>query len=318
VQRTVQAEFLPDNPGGWIDFAYPPFVAILFVPLAALPFKAAFSVYSIAQISACIGAVALAGTVTRTIRANGLIAAAITLSFYPLMRSVLGGQNTGFSVLCATGIAVYLWRSNDLVAGLWAGAWLFKPQLALPVVLMVSPHRTRHFWVGLGVVAAAYYALGTLIGGPGWPWWWWHEGVLPFAGADLLIDRANGLSLREVGFRIGLTVLPTVLGALVLLLAAWRCWFGKPTAIGLTAVAVNATLLASPHTLFYDAGLLLVCLWLAVEIESSRLRSLAITAWGMANLQVASAWLPIPPAFVALVSAAAMTWIAADTSPPVA
>ena len=308
-QRQIQHAFLPDHPDGWIDFAYPPFVAVLLVPLALLPFKSAFSIYSLAQVAACVGAVQLAATVTPRVRDNRVIAAAVTLSFYPLMRSVLGGQNTGFSLLCAVGLAASLYRSRDFAAGLWAAAWLFKPQLALPVILLAGVRRGRGFWAAVVLGGAAWYALGALVGGVAWPVWWWREGVVQFARADVAFDLANGISLREVGLRLGVGPLATALSVVCLGVAAWRCWSWKGSSVTLIATAIVAALLISPHTLFYDAGLLVVCFWMAVESDDKGVLALATITWALASLQAAASWVPLPPAFASLVSAAAMIWL---------
>jgi hypothetical protein len=314
-QREVQQEFLPDHPGGWIDFAYPPFVAVLLAPLALFPFKLAFSIYSLAQVCACVGAVLLAATVTPRVRENSVAAAAVALSFYPLTRSVLGGQNTGFSLLCAVGLAVSLCRSRDCAAGLWAAAWLFKPQLALPVILLAGVRRGRGFWAAVALGGAVWYALGAFVGGLAWPVWWWREGVVRFVQADVAFDLPNGISLREVGLRLGVGPLATVLSVLCLGTAAWRCWSWKGSIVPLVATAIIATLLISPHTLFYDAGLLVVCFWVAVESDEKAVSILATITWALASLQAAASWVPLPPAFVSLVSAAVMMGLASRRSP---
>lgn len=316
-QRQIQREFLPDHPGGWIDFAYPPFVAALFVPLALFPFKVAFSIYSLAQVCACVGAVQLAATVTPRVRENRIVAAAVTLSFYPLMRSVLGGQNTGFSLLCAVGLAVSLYRSRDFTAGLWAAAWLFKPQLALPVILLSGVRRAWRFWAAVVLGGVLWYGLGALVGGSAWPMWWWRDGALPFIHADVFVDVVNGISLRETGLRLGVGPLGMVLSALCLGAAAWRCWSWKGSMVPLIATAIVATLLISPHTLFYDAGLLLVCFWVAVESDHKAGLTLATFTWVLANLQVVASRVPLSPTFVSLVTAAAMMWLTtSDASLP--
>jgi Glycosyltransferase family 87 len=309
-QREVQQEFLPNNPGGWIDFAYPPFVAVLFAPLALFPFKWAFSIYSLAQAGACVGAVGLAATVTPRVRENRVVAAAVTLSFYPLMRSVLGGQNTGFSLLCAVGLAVSLYRSREFSAGLWAAGWLFKPQLALPIILLCGVRRARGFWAAVVLGGAVWYGLGAVVGGLAWPVWWWREGVVRFVQTDVAFDLANGISLREVGLRLGVGPLATALSVLCLGMAAWRCWSWKGSFVSLVATAIVAGLLISPHTLFYDAGLLVVSFWVAVQSDDKAVWTLATITWVLASLQVAASWVPLSPAFISLVTAAVMMWLA--------
>jgi hypothetical protein len=311
-QREAQAEFLPDNADGWIDFAYPPFVAVLFVPLALLPFTSAFSIYSLAQVGACVGAVLLAARITPRVGSNKVVAAAVTLSFYPLMRSVLGGQNTGFSVLCAAGLAVSLCRSREFAAGLWAAAWLFKPQLALPVIALIGIRRTSGFWAAIVLGGAAWYGLGALAGGAAWPVWWWRDGVVSFVKADVAFDLAHGISLREVGLRLGVGALATASSVLCLGAALWRCWSWKGSIVPLVTTAIVAALLVSPHTLFYDAGLLVMCFWVAAQSDDRAVWIFATITWVLATAQIAASWLPLPPAFVSLGSAAATAWFAAE------
>jgi hypothetical protein len=255
--------------------------------------------------------VQLAATVTPRIRDNKVAAVAVALSFYPLMRSVLGGQNTGFSLLCAVGLAVSLSRSREVAAGLWAAAWLFKPQLALPVILLVGVRRGRGFWAAVALGGAVWYGLGALVGGLTWPLWWWREGVVQFVQADVAFDLPNGISLREVGLRLGVGPLATALSVLCLATAAWRCWSWKGWTVPLVATAIVATLLISPHTLFYDAGLLVICFWVAVQSDDTAVFTMAIVTWALASSQLAASWLPLSPAFLSLVSAAVMMWLEA-------
>jgi hypothetical protein len=229
------------------------------------------------------------------------------------MRSVLGGQNTGFSLLCAVGLAVSLYRSREFSAGLWAAAWLFKPQLALPVIVFCGVRRSRGFWAAVVLGGAVWYGLGAVVGGLAWPVWWWREGVVQFVQTDVAFDLANGISLREVGLRLGVGPLATALSVLCFATAAWRCWSWKGSIVSLIAAAIVAALLVSPHTLFYDAGLLVVTFWVAVASADKAVWTLAAMTWVLASLQVAASSVPISPAFVGLVSAAVMMWLA--TSP---
>ena len=207
-------------------------------------------------------------------------------------------------------------RSRDFAAGLWAAAWLFKPQLALPVILLGGARRGRGFWAAVVLGGAVWYAVGAFVGGLAWPAWWWREGVLPFAQADVAFDLANGISIREVGLRLGVGPLATALSAVCLGTAAWLCWSWKGSIVPLIATAIVATLLISPHTLFYDAGLLVVCFWAAVEADDKAVLTLATITWVLASLQVAASWVPLSPAFVSLVSAAAMIRLAASRTRP--
>src|SRR5205823_271266 len=121
--------------------------------------------------AACVvAALACLRAVLPALRGELLPAAAATLTFYPIFRAVLGGQNTPVSLLCAAGAAMALARGRDLSAGLWMGAWLFKPQLALPVAAVILIRSTDRlgFAAGVAAVGVVYYAIGAAVGG--WSW----------------------------------------------------------------------------------------------------------------------------------------------------
>ena len=81
-----------------------------------------------------------------------------------------GGQNTAFSLLCAVGAASALERRHEVAAGLWLAALMFKPQLALPVLLVIVMCYPRTL-IGVGIGAVALYGAGATIAG-----WDGHSG----------------------------------------------------------------------------------------------------------------------------------------------
>jgi hypothetical protein len=293
-QNAAQADLFPAGVAGRIHFPYPPYVAVAYVPLTWLPFKAAYAVQVVSMAAAVVWAIVLLGRAVPNLRASSAIAAAATLSCYPMFRAVLGGQNTSASLLCAAGAAAAMAGGNPLAAGIWSGAWLFKPQLALPVAigLFLRSDRRDRFLGGFLLMAASYYAVGVVIAGWMWPGWWWREGVVPFAAADVAIDRGNAISipalLSGTALQSASWVGPVILLALIFI-AAWR----RLPAVWLAAATAAAAVLASPHALYYDGGLAMLGLLAAAAWNPSQ-RAVAVATWALAWLQPFSAFFPIP------------------------
>src|SRR6185369_18019498 len=146
---------------------YPPFVAAGYAPLTWLPFKAAYVVHVLVMALCVVAAMALLRAALPALQRDLLPIVAAALGFYPIFRAVLGGQNTPLSLLCAAGVAAALARRRDWLAGVWAGAWLFKPQYAVAVAAMLLVGRIdrRRFLVGFAAVALGYYAVGWILAG---------------------------------------------------------------------------------------------------------------------------------------------------------
>lgn len=304
-QKRVQAEYLPDDPGGWIDFAYPPYVAAAYVPFTLLPFKQAYLLHTLLAAGCTVLAVWLLAQSLPIDRRDLLPCIATALTFYPLFRAVVGGQNTPISLLCAAGAIHSLVRGRDLGAGLWIGAWLFKPQIALTVgVLAVLGGHVRVL-PGLAIWAAAYYGLGNAIAGPAWPLTWWKEGVVPFTAADVVVDRGNGVSFIQMASEHGAPEIGWAAAILLGAMVAATLW-KKQTHPGLLiAIASVSAVLCAPHALFYDGGLALLAMAAAASILGERALPGAISLW------VAAAALPLLlmpglPAMLVLVGSLAL------------
>ncbi len=115
------------------------------------------------------------------------------MSFYPLFRAIVGGQNTAITLL----FVVLGWRAalvrKDFLAGIILGLLLFKPQFGLPLIgLYVLSGR---WLVGVGSLFAAIilYGIGTLISGPTWIASW-YQFTIWIAQADAGINYDKAIS----------------------------------------------------------------------------------------------------------------------------
>jgi Glycosyltransferase family 87 len=310
VQKTAQRDLLPATIDGWIHFAYPPFVALAYVPLTTLPFKTAYVLHTVLMALCGIAALVLVRPALPALRGDMPAALAALLTFYPLFRAIAGGQNTAVSLLCAAGAAGSLARGRDLRAGLWLGAWAFKPQLGIPVCILLAlarPH-PRRLLTGIAIVITVYYAAAAVVWGPGWPAWWLREGVLPFAAADRIVDRGNGVSIPDLAADLGVPAAGAMACAAAAgLVAMWLARRRMTNPGALTGVLAAATVLAVPHALYYDAGLAALPLVAAAALGPSLVPAVALL-WLLAWTQPLRPYLPVPPLTLIL---ACSLWLAA-------
>jgi hypothetical protein len=155
-------------------FLYPPVVAELFRPFAALPYAVAKIVFTMLAVAAWVGASVRAAS-TRDGRALVLAAGAL---FYPLYLHLERGQVDLFVLLLL--LVGFDRRARPIAAGAaLAAAMAFKPALVgvLPVVAVLGRARV----VGAAVVGVALVALASVAtAGTALTWEYGHE-VLPHA-----------------------------------------------------------------------------------------------------------------------------------------
>ncbi|MGH9408860.1 MAG: glycosyltransferase 87 family protein [Vicinamibacterales bacterium] len=313
-QRTAQSDLFQTSEQGWIPFSYPPYVAAIYAPLTVLSFKSAYVAFTILMACCCLGAVALLRPALAIVRRNILVTVTLTLTFYPVLRAVLGGQNTAVSLLCAAGAANAMGRGRSLSAGLWVGVWLFKPQLALPVAALLAlrtPSKVR-FLSGVALVAIAYYLLGVFVGGSLWPLWWWREGARPFESAVRVIDRTNSISLIELAAGYGVAVLGWCAAVGIAMYVTWLAWRQTLQPVALVGAACATAVLIAPHALYYDGGLALIALLATADLRPTA-RDAVIVLWFLAWLQPVRGSLPVPP--ITIVTGAAL-WLVTTVVPP--
>ena len=295
VQEDAQRDLFPAGIHGRLPFAYPPFVALAYVPLTWLPFKFAYATVVLLMALCVVAAVRVLCGLLPQLQIWSLPTIAAGIAFYPIFRAILGGQNTPLSLLCAAAAASAMARDRDMVAGLWTGVWCFKPQLALPVavVLFVRATDKARFAAGVALVCGVYYVIGSALAGLAWPVWWWRQGAVPFAVEDIAVDRGNAISFPQLGAEFGLAPLGWIAAVLAVGLALWLA-SKKRHPLVVTAVAAATAVLIAPHALYYDGGLAALGLIAAGALRPSALTAVCAT-WLLAFLQPMSSFLPVPP-----------------------
>ena len=261
------------------QWAYPPSLALLLLPLARLPPLAAYWAWVLATL--------LATALFLHAIVRHLPTVALILVFPGMVHAMICNQ-TGMSnaALLAGGIATL--RASPLAAGLCLGALTYKPHVALlvPLALAAGGHRNALLaWTAtaLALVAASVAAFGLQA---------WAEFLsaarlnvahvvagrlpldrMPTAYAALLSDGASAQAAL-VG-----QVIVTILAALAVA-AVWS----RSDRLSMQALALAAAIpLATPYAYDYDLAMLVVPF---VLLADERRRGEAVPLWALGLLWV--------------------------------
>lgn len=249
---------------GYLAFAYPPHVAMAYAPLTLLGFQAAYLAHTMLMAVAFVSAVYLvAPMVPLVVRWRWPLLAA-SFTFLPLSIAVGGGQNAALSVLLLAAIWRFLHDDREVLAGVAIGLAIFRPQYAIPMLGLVLLSKHWRAVASASVTIAITWIATAVFLGAGWLTAWWEQ-VGPFVDLDAEVNAANSIS--ALGFlqaswsadsafaRIaGVTIAASVVVALMYL---WT----QPERFTLAqrmGAAAMGLILISPHTMFYDASLLLI------------------------------------------------------------
>jgi hypothetical protein len=152
--------------GPWLN---PPFFALLFAPLSALPYRSALVVWCALNLAMLATSVALLYRMfpaPRGICSHLIILAGLLGFSMPCLQAMACQQNTFLSLLILTSV-VTLWRADRVfLAGAVAGLLAFKPQLALLIWAALAAGAGWRAVAG-AAVSAGLLGLITLIFLPG-------------------------------------------------------------------------------------------------------------------------------------------------------
>ncbi|MFT7473606.1 MAG: hypothetical protein ACI81L_000521 [Verrucomicrobiales bacterium] len=320
-QEQAQSELGID---GYLGFAYPPHVAAAYAPLGALGFQTAYLVHTLLMIAAFVIAMVMLSDVVPLLHKWRWPLLAASLTFYPLATAIGGGQNAALSVLCVAAIWRGLHDGREDHAGIAAGLLLFRPQYALPIIglMLLSRHGGAVIWAF--ATATVTWAGTALVLGVNWLSTWWAE-VVPFVEQDAEVNAANSISI--LGFLQAASstggrpvVIAGAAGAAVVVLVLVFLW-SNPDRFSLAnrmgAVAIGMTLV-SPHTMFYDASLILIAGAAVLASRTIDQPPIALFGliWAASLVHLASGGLGATPlAPVILLLFGAMVWHTLRVSP---
>lgn len=267
--------------GGYIAFPYPPYVAELYRPFAALPYRVAYALHTLLMVAALVAGIWLLRPLVPSLARNPLVLGAAVALCFPMLRALTGGQNTPLTFL----LLVASWRllaRHPYLAGVVLGLLLFKPQAAVLVVVLHALWRRWRVVAGFAAAGAATWAVNAAFAGAGWLGRWQHV-ITDYAKLEAKFNATNAISFPSVAdtiFGYGTTASHVVGYALALaafVVVVW-CWRRGDATVQLAAVSAGV-LLVSLHTVYYDAGVAAVAALVLYDRGGRAGRRAAAVLW---------------------------------------
>jgi hypothetical protein len=324
-QREVSRALLGGaEPRALTLYTAPPFLALVYGPLAQAPYLWAATIWTALSVGLVGLSVALLWRLTPSLGRWGLgTALLLALGFYPTIELLGNGQDAALSLALLAGGLRLLVAGRDGMAGGLLGLGVFKPQLFLLVPIYLA---LRGRWRALGAwvaVAALLVVLSAaLVGIEG------LERYLQLLGSPVYNESERSLAWKTLSLTGPVrqllpasAVLPLSLGMSAVGAAA--LWLGlrriedEPVAF---AYLVLVVALFSPKAMIYDYVIVLLPAMVLAEVAPRRqtrwaLVALAVLAFSAAGRQAAfggAAW-PISAlaAQWTLVPVGVLAWTAA-------
>jgi len=290
-----------------LSFLYPPFVAAVMAPIAALPLERGYLIWTAVEVVVLLVLLAnwLAALPVAS-AAGRRFAAVLCLTYVPVGLTLIHGQLSFVLALAALLTWRELDRGREGRAGLWLALLAIKPQL-LPVPVLVLLVQRR--WRALGGLAAGLAVLGGIsVAVVGWSGLGLWLRVLPEAARwgdnygihPQLMNTWRGLLHRLLATDDAAAVEPlwqagvVVVGLVLIWAARRRAAPGTRRLALLWAGTICGVVVASPHLYAHDLMLLLVPAALLIRAARGRDRLdwwliAPVAAWYLA------AWAPHQP-----------------------
>ena len=148
LQDKLLHEYLPDFS---LPFVTPPYVAVLFAPLAHLPLKLAYLIWVVVSVALYLGAINL---VLRLVAVPRRITYLICLGFPPFLMLVLaGGQISAIGCFILALWLFLMKRDREFLAGCALGLLLYKPTLVVFIVPALLFGRKLRTLIGFATMA---------------------------------------------------------------------------------------------------------------------------------------------------------------------
>jgi hypothetical protein len=276
-QLALQRSFAPEieHRENALPFNHPPFEALLFVPLAGLPYVTAYLVWAAFNIALILGLWILLRPRLPSLHnlLPGLPLLAI-FAFFPVIMALLQGQDS-ILLLFLYGLAfAALTTGRAFLAGICLALALFKFQLVLPFVVVLLVRRQWKAIAGFSFTAFVLLLVSAAV--VGW------NGVMAYPGfvlrlnqsaAQAGIDPRGMPNLRGlVAGSLHLTGLPAILLIITLSIAlvalvvhSWPVEPGHKFELGFS-LCLTVTTMISYHLLVHDLSVLVLPILLIAEL----------------------------------------------------
>ncbi len=276
-QLALQGSFAPEvkHRENALPFNHPAFEALLFVPLAGLPYLTAYLVWAVFNIGLIVGFWTLLRP--RLPSLNNLLPGLPFLAmfaFFPVIVALLQGQDS-ILLLFLYGLAFSaLATGRAFLAGLCLGLALFKFQLVLPFVFVLLIRRQWKAVAGFSFTAFVLLLVSAAV--VGW------NGVRAYPEFVLSLNRSpaqagidprdmpnlRGLvsgSLHLAGMPAMLLIIALSIAMLALVVRWWRVQPGQKFEPGLS-LCVAVTTIVSYHLFVHDLSVLMLPILLLAEL----------------------------------------------------
>ena len=270
-QQIFQLQTLRLEAAQFTPFNHPPFTTVFYAPFAMAGFEWGLLLWSAAGLLALWLAWRLLQQELPALAKHSPFGLTLlSFCFYPTIAWILANQNSAFTFLIYTITYVQLRRRRDLAAGATLGLLLYKPQLALTLVFILSVKARLKAVTGFLLTSGLLIAVGFVLSPramseylrvspqiaelpflPGYP----IEKMHNFYGFSVLL-LSNLFSRRVVEF----VAASLMVGGLLVVGAWWRTvpWQPATRQWNLSLASTLALgLLISPHLMVYDLMVLL-------------------------------------------------------------
>jgi hypothetical protein len=207
------------------------------------------------------------------------------LAYPPLHRTTFTGQNAAISLLCVAGIYAASRQHHKVLGGVWLGFLMFKPQLAIPMLLLFIWRREWRTVAATGVTGGLLGAISAVIAGPLWPRdmfrfvtsEYYQSNELECCGwGNVSLSGAVAKSIGDDALIIRMIVGAIALVTIVVVARMCRHAATDDANFSLQfGLAISTAMFLSPHSLFYDTTILVVAVVALVDAWRSANGSLA-------------------------------------------
>lgn len=281
LQRSLDEQVHPLREGAYSPVAYPPAVAIVFQPLAALPYQTAYRIWLLATLALYVSGIVLLGrSLFPDQGALHSLLLCFALAYFPfVIETLMSGQLAAVAVfVLAMAIREDL-NARPFACGLWLSVCAYKPTLLIWTLPMLLVTRRWRSLAGFAAGMGAFAALTTAVAGAS-SWHGYLVALMGFRAGPLRFFRVEHQPRFTISFwkYVDITSFTTLLTrcapwiamavfvAATLLVAAtlgrrWRYNQARELA---WAAAISATLVVNLYTPIYDATLVVLGIMLTI------------------------------------------------------
>ncbi len=264
-QRAAQHALSHRNDAkSFLPFVNPPLLAIAWAPLAILPYRLAYLASVLASVAALIAGLRALKPHLPRLSDSWDVTILLIATFLPVAMAITSSQNTTFSFALLAWTYAALCRRADRVAGLGVGLLFFKPHFALILCILLAWNKKWATLLVAGGAAIVHYLIGAAFCGIDWPFAMLRC-IRDYLPLEVQANGAQSISLwgfcsYSLPTSIAVPIAVVLIGGASLIL--FRCTrairFGDQASGVQWGLIVTGIVMLSPHTQWYDAGLLVI------------------------------------------------------------